>query len=405
MLSAATPDIGMTPSDGERRLRVLVLHSRYASGAASGENRVVEDEVALLRGGGHQVELYSPEPRTESIRARADVALGAVWNRRAADAVAELVRSWSPDIIHAHNLFPALSPAVLRQDVPTVVTLHNYRMLCLPADFLRDGVTCEDCLGKAPWRGVMHRCYRGSALGSSALAASLMVHRRAGSFGRVATFLAVSDFVREKHIQAGWPAERITVHPNFAATQLPRTGPGEYFVYVGRLSPEKGLDRLVTSWDVAARLVIVGDGEEREKLTRLASGDVEFRGVVPPSAVPAILRQARALVLPSICYEGAPRTVVEAFAVGVPVIASATGSLPDTVGTAAGITVAPGDGAGWRTAAERLLDDGTSVRLGHAALATWRKRFSPDRALRGLEEAYRSAITMTHTATKGGSRT
>src|SRR4051794_7748813 len=120
MLSAAAPDVGITPFAGERPLRVLVLHSRYASGAASGENRVVEDEVALLRNGGHEVELYAPEPRTESVRARAGVALGAVWNRPATDAVAGLVRGWAPDVIHAHNLFPALSPAVLRLDVPTV---------------------------------------------------------------------------------------------------------------------------------------------------------------------------------------------------------------------------------------------------------------------------------------------
>src|SRR4051794_1113216 len=295
MLSAAAAEPTMRLPAGELSLRVLVLHSRYATGSSSGENRVVDDEVALLRAAGHQVEVYSPEPRTDTVRARAGVALGAVWSRRSSEAVAALVRDWAPDVVHAHNLFPALSPAVLRVEAPTVMTLHNYRMLCLPAVLLRDGVLCEDCLGKVPWRGVIHRCYRGSAFGSSALATSLGVHRRAGSFTRVATFLAVSDFVRAKHIQAGWHADRITVQPNFAAAAPRRNGPGSYFVYVGRLSPEKGLDGLLPHWgEVPANLVIVGDGEERERLSALATGNVEFRGAIDPSHVPEVLGNARA---------------------------------------------------------------------------------------------------------------
>jgi glycosyltransferase involved in cell wall biosynthesis len=293
---------------------------------------------------------------------------------------------------------------VLRLDVPTVVTLHNYRMLCLPAAFLRDGRICEDCLGKAPWRGVVHRCYRGSATGSAALAVSLTLHRAARSFDAVDRYLAVSDFVREKHIEAGWDPDRIEVKPNFAPRMPRRDLPGEYFLYLGRLSPEKGLDRLVPLWkEIPARLVIVGDGDERARLESSATGDVEFAGEVPPARVPELLARARALVLPSVCYEGAPRTVIEAFAAGVPVVANARGNLPRMVPRDAGVLVDPADPRGWIAAAHELLDDATSLRLGDGAHREWQNRYSPEIAELRLWEAYTGAIGSRNLASGGGS--
>ena len=193
-----------------------MIHSRYATGTSSGENRVVDDEAALLRDHGHDVLLWAPAAVDAGSKARVGLALRAAWSRRAAAHVRQMAAEFGPDVIHAHNLFPMLSPAVLRTaSAPVVVTLHNYRLLCLPATFLRDGRTCEDCLGRTPWRGVVHRCYRASTPGSAALAASLTVHRSIGTFDRVAAFLAVSDFVRAKYIEAGFSAGRIRVKPNF----------------------------------------------------------------------------------------------------------------------------------------------------------------------------------------------
>jgi glycosyltransferase involved in cell wall biosynthesis len=392
MLFAADADAASIGRVGDRALRVLVLHSRYATGSSSGENRVVEDEVALLRSAGHEVELLSPEPDAGTTAGRVAVAASALWSRRAVAAVRAAQADFHPDVLHVHNLFPMLSPAVLRLGAPTVVTLHNYRMLCLPAVFLREGKVCEDCLGKMPWRGIVHRCYRDSFLGSATLAASLALHRGARTFDRPVKFLAVSDFVRDKYIEAGWDPGRIGVQPNFVQSTRARVGPGSHFVFVGRLSPEKGLHRLLPLWGrVDAKLIVVGDGGERSRLERVATGDVEFWGTVDPSKVPGVLSDARALVLPSICYEGAPRTVVEAFACGVPVIANAMGALPSIVTAAAGIIVDPSEPDGWVHAAARLLDDDESIRLGAGALAEWERRFSPDRALRGLETAYQTA--------------
>jgi glycosyltransferase involved in cell wall biosynthesis len=372
-------------------MRILVLHSRYATGPSSGENRVVDDEVELLRSGGHDVCLWSPMADGSSAASRAGMAASAVWSRRAVAEVRRLARELEPDVVHVHNLFPLLSPAVLRADLaPIVVTLHNYRLLCLPAVFLRDGRACEECLGKLPWRGVVHRCYRGSAVGSAALATSLGLHRAAGSFRRVGMFLAVSEFVREKHLEAGFDPDRIRVKPNFTGPMPRRQGPGRDFLFVGRLSEEKGLDRLMAVWrDMTARLVVVGDGPERERLEAMAPAGVEFRGAVPSDQVPGFLSQARALVLPSICYEGAPRTVVEAYAAGVPVVANRHGALPSVVADGeTGLLVQPGDAAGWRGALEALLVDETSERLGAAAYSAWRTGYSPEQGLADLEAAY-----------------
>lgn len=372
-------------------MRILVLHSRYATGPSSGENRVVDDEVELLRSGGHDVHLWSPMPDDSSTASRAGMAASAVWSRGAVAEVRRLARELEPDVVHVHNLFPLLSPAVLRAGVaPTVVTLHNYRLLCLPAVFLRDGKACEDCLGKLPWRGVAHRCYRGSAAGSAALAASLGVHRAAGSFRRVGMFLAVSEFVREKHLEAGFDPDRIRVKPNFTTPLPRREGPGRDFLFLGRLSEEKGLDRLVGMWrDVPARLVVVGDGPERARLEAMAPDTVEFRGAVRSDEVPAFLAGARALVLPSICYEGAPRTVVEAYAAGVPVVANRWGALPSVVSDGeTGLLAQPGDPGAWRAALESLLVDEISERLGAGAFSAWRTGYSPEQGLADLEAAY-----------------
>jgi glycosyltransferase involved in cell wall biosynthesis len=306
-----------------------------------------------------------------------------------------LVKDHSPEVIHVHNIFPLLSPAILRTEAaPVVVTLHNYRLLCLPASFLRDGRTCEDCLGRVPWRGVVHRCYRDSVAGSASLAASMALHRGIGSFDNVRAFLAVSGFVRDKHLQAGFDPARIVVKPNFVPATEQRIGPGGDFLFLGRLSAEKGLEQLMRIWhDVPARLVVVGDGPERKVVERAAPSTVEFRGSVDPEVVPDLLRAARALVLPSICYEGAPRTVIEAFAAGVPVVGSRLGAIPELVEDGVtGTLAAPGDARGWSVALERLLDDRESIRMGNAARDVWLERFSPGRAAADLERVYTRAV-------------
>ncbi len=377
-------------------MRILVLHSRYLS-AASGENRVVADEVQLLRDAGHEVRLWAQSPQQLGGLGLIQAGVRAVWSSRAFDEVADAVRNERIDVVHCHNLFPEMSPAVLRAAASTgaavVVTLHNYRLLCLPGNLLRDGEACEDCLGRVPWRGVVHRCYRGSAAGSGALAASLTLHRWSGTFDDVSLFLTVSQFLRDKHITGGWPAERLHVKPNFTWAAPRREGPGSYFLFLGRLSPEKGADTIVSAWRPEyGRLVIAGDGGEAQALQSAAPSSVEFIGPVPPSDVQVVIRGARALLAPSIWYEGMPRSILESYAAGVPVVASRIGGLPEIVEEGVtGLLVPPRDGVRWTQAVQRLLDDTESERLGEGAYRLWRTRFTPEAALADLLKAYQKA--------------
>jgi glycosyltransferase involved in cell wall biosynthesis len=199
-------------------------------------------------------------------------------------------------------------------------------------------------------------------------------------------------------------AARIRVKPNFVAPMPRREGPGGAFLYLGRLSAEKGLDRLVARWrEMPGRLVVVGDGPDRARLEAAAPETVEFRGAVAPDQVGGYLAQARALVLPSICYEGAPRTVVEAYAAGVPVVANRHGALPGVVGEdVTGLLVDPASPNGWRDALARLGDDGVSLRLGEGAFANWRSRYSPQQGLADLEAAYTAVTAGSGAATVDG---
>jgi glycosyltransferase involved in cell wall biosynthesis len=372
------------------RSSVLIVHSQYLSGVASGENRVVEDEYRLLTEGGHDVDAWTP--RYEE-RGAVRTGLGAVWSKRARAEIGRRVSKRPVDVIHAHNLFPMLSPAVLRLDLPTVMTLHNFRLACLPATFLRDGRICEDCLGRVPWRGVRHSCYRVSRAASLALATSLTLHRAIRSFDRVDRFIALSEFQRAKLIAAGLDGERICVRPNFAWPAPRREGPGECFLTLGRLSPEKGLDTIVSSWSSRVPLVVVGEGPEQARLEAMARPGVEFRGAVESEAVPGLLGRARALLYPSRCYEGSPRAVIEALASGVPVIASDIGGLPEHVEDGvSGLLVRADDEKAWAGAIERLEDDAESERLGQGAYEAWRTRFNPEIGLASLEAIYRKAI-------------
>jgi glycosyltransferase involved in cell wall biosynthesis len=210
----------------------------------------------------------------------------------------------------------------------------------------------------------------------------------------VSLFLAVSPFVRDKHIEAGLRADRIRVKSNFTWSVPRREGTGRNFLYLGRLSPEKGVRTLVRAWDdVGAELVVVGDGPDADQLRTEAPPSVRFVGPLPGEDVVDLIREARAVLVPSVWYEAQPRVILEAYAAGVPVVASRIGGLPDLIiEEESGLLVTPGDGTAWAQAANRLLDDEAAIRLGEGAHRMWQERFSPECGLAALEEAYREAV-------------
>ncbi|HVE92179.1 MAG TPA: glycosyltransferase family 4 protein [Actinomycetota bacterium] len=374
-------------------MRILVLHSTYSSGPMSGENRIVADEAQLLRAAGHSVTVWDPVARAQGAAAAAAAGARAVWSIDAVRRVRALIDAHHPDVVHCHNLFPELSPAVLRtaDESPWLMNLQNFRLHCLPATFLRAGRPCEACLGKVPWRGVVYRCYRGSALASAALATSLTVHRTLRSFDRISMFLPASTFMAGKFIQAGMEAGRLRVKSNFCWPAERRRGPGDYFLFLGRVTHEKGLDTLLKAWRPSfGRLVVAGDGPQMPELQR--PDHVSFLGQVPPGRVADLISGARALCVPSRWYEGAPRVITEAYAAGVPVIGSRIGSIPEFIdGGVTGSLVDTDEVEQWTQALAELNRDETSMRLGEGALSAWSTRFSPEAGLADLEDCYRQA--------------
>jgi glycosyltransferase involved in cell wall biosynthesis len=299
-----------------------------------------------------------------------------------------------------------LSPAAIEaaaEGATVVGTLHNYRMMCLPGTLLRDGSICEVCVGRVPWRGVAYRCYRGSVSAGAALATSITLHRALKTFDSVTLYLAISEFVRVKHIEAGFAPDRIAVKPHFAWKAIRRQGPGRYFLYIGRIASEKGIDGIARAWaDAPAELLVAGDGPQLRRLRSEAPANVRFLGTLPPADIQRLLCDARALLVPSVCYEGAGKVVLEAYAAGVPVLASRIGALPEAVEDGkSGLLLPESDSTSWLAAAHSLMDDAEAERMGEEAWRLWDRLYRPELASRNLLEAYQVAL---RSGSQAGSR-
>jgi glycosyltransferase involved in cell wall biosynthesis len=379
-------------------VHVLVVHNRYRSSLPSGENRVVDDEVDLLRAGGVRVStlLRSSDDLVGASRLRrAPYALGPAFG---IDAVREMRRRIEvdrPDVVHIHNVFPMISPAVIRvarrAGVPVVQSVHNYRHSCIRSTLHRDGAICEDCVGRrAPWPGVLHGCYRGSRLESTAMAIGLASHRE--TWKLVDRFLVVSEFVGRYLQTLGVDADRIAVKANAVADPGPQPAPGDSFLFAGRLDAEKGVQLLLDAWRLRAsrsgRLVIAGDGDLRHLVDAAAASDatVSAPGAVDAPTVRRLLRESRAVVVPSTWYEGSPRIITEAWAHGRPVLATAVGALPSIVGDDVGWTAKPDP----RSLAARLaaIDQRSAELKGAAARRAYLHQSTPEAVFDSLMATY-----------------
>ena len=382
---------------GHEPRRVLVAHNSYHH--AGGEDAVVASEIDLLLRRGHEVVELRRNNAVIAGTSGAGLAVDSMWSRHAHAETRRLIDRHRPDVVHIHNTLPLLSPAIhwaaSDAGVAVVQTLHNFRLVCPQAMFLRRGKVCEECLGRSPMPAVVHACYRGSRTQSGVVASMLVLHRAIGTWqNKVDRFIALSRFSRDKFIESGLPEDRIAVKPNFveAGTALERHR--RRFLFVGRLSEEKGISILADACVRAPHLAVrvIGSGPEVRHVHGVAG--VCLMGSLDQASVRSEMERATALILPNLSYENFPRTVVEAFAAGLPVIASRLGSLPELVEEGAtGLLFRAGDAADlaramtWAEAhPERMAQMGRNARDCYESL------YTPEINYGQLMTIYESAI-------------
>jgi glycosyltransferase involved in cell wall biosynthesis len=317
-------------------MNILMLHNRYL--VPGGEDQSAAAEANMLQQQGCFVELLEEDNRRVEQLGKAKTAVRTIWSSESFHRIHNKLRTGKFDVLHVQNFFPLWSPSIYyaaaKCNIPVVQTLRNYRLMCVNAVFFRDSHVCEDCLGKRfAWPGILHACYRDSRAGSAVVASMNGIHHLAGTWRtKIHVYVALTEFARNKYIAGGLPAEKIVVKPNFVyPSPQPGVGQGRYALFVGRLSPEKGIATLLKAWQAAANVLplkIVGDGPSSDIVEVAARENpaIEYLGRRSSDEVAQLMGRAEFLVFPTECYEGMPRTVIESFAVGTPVIASNIGS-------------------------------------------------------------------------------
>lgn len=384
-------------------MKILMIHDRYL--IRGGEDESTDVEISMLRQHGNTVDFLEMDNRIIAGQSLLRTGVETIWSSRAYRAVRERISSSQCDLVHVQNFFPLFSPSIHHaakaEGKPVVQALRNYRLFCLNVVFLRDHRICEDCMGKIlPWPGVIHRCYRGSLAGSTSVASMLVIHRALNTWkSKVDVFVALTEFARRKYVQGGLAEDHIMVKPNFTLSD-PGLGyhQGNFVLFAGRLSPEKGLGLISRAWEELkdVPLKIVGDGPMLAELVELSrrNPNIELHGRLDHSTVLELMKDARLLIFPSEWYEGFPRVIVEAFACGLPVLTTNLGSMSEiVVENISGLHMHKADSFelarkvrwGWE-------HQGQLAEMGRNARREYLEKYTSDRNYQVLMNIYQAAV-------------
>jgi len=330
----------------EVNIKVLLVHNKYQ--ISGGEDKVVEEEIRLLQKNSIVVTNYfttNEKINVNGLLNKFKTGINTIWSKKEYENIKRKIVKDKPDVIHFHNTFPLLSPSVYYAShelgIPVVQTLHNYRIACPGAMFLRDGEICEKCISGSLINSIKYGCYRDSPLQTMPLSAMLYTHRFLDTWNKkVDKFIALTNFAKTKFEEIGISSEKIAVKPNFIQKShfVNPSSKENHVVFVGRISKEKGLHLLLEAWkkigsQIDAKLDIIGDGPLREEYESKFSNidNIKFHGKLDGENVLKYMSKAKYIVVPSVWYEGFPMTIVEAFSVNTPVITSNIGSLKEVV--------------------------------------------------------------------------
>ena len=324
-------------------MKILIIHNRYKQ--FGGEDVAVELESSILVKKGHEVKtLYFDNSSIDGYVSKIGSAFRSIYNFSSARKVSKIILQFKPDIIHVHNLFFVASPSVIytafKYKIPVILTLHNYRLICANALLLRNNEVCELCTQKKiPLSGIRYKCYNNSFTASALVTSITGIHKLLNTWrNKIHTYIALTEFSRSKllHSSLHIPANKMITKPNF----IPDPGEGNmqrenFFLFAGRIVKEKGVHILAKAFaDMPEnKIIIIGDGPERRSLQEEFKPypNIYFTGQMEKKELAEYMKRCKALICPSIWYEGAPLTILEAFATGTPVIASRLGSMIESI--------------------------------------------------------------------------
>jgi glycosyltransferase involved in cell wall biosynthesis len=314
-------------------MRILQIHNKYLQ--KGGEDSVLENERKLLSDYGHEVEqLFFDNSSIQGIE-KLKLLYKIVFNHNSAQVLKEKIKTFKPDIIHVHNFFYVASPAIFyeakKQNIPIVLTLHNFRLICSGSLLLREGNVCELCVKKTfPLSGIQHKCFQNSLIKTAQLTLTTSLHKIWGTWkNKVDTYITLTHFIKDKFVHSSLDLnpDKLQVKPNFVE-DLGFQGYDHrqnFFLFVGRLSKEKGIDVLLKATEKHNfSLEIIGGGEMQGLVEEYAQNNpnIVYHGFQQKDFIIEKMKSAKALIFPSVWYEGMPMTILESLSTGTPILIS-----------------------------------------------------------------------------------
>lgn len=322
-------------------MKILLIHNFYKFFA--GEDSIALREKDLLEKHGDEVFFYTrdnKETDSYNLIQKINFFCETIYSRRTEENIKNIIRDFKPDVAYTHNIFPLISPSVYhtlhKEQIPCVQNVQDYRWLCPNGVFFINNRVCERCKNGAYWNAVRFKCFRNSFLLSGLYATTISINRYRGVFKKVDAFLCTTEFNKKKLMEAGIEERRLFIKPNYLdiSSIEPSYGNGDYVIFLGRLSPEKGLWTLIYAFERLKdlKLSIVGTGPLEESLKKYiyekGIKNVSVEGFKQGSEKDNLLKNALFMVFPSEWYEHFPIVLLEAFAFGKPVVASDIGNMP-----------------------------------------------------------------------------
>lgn len=387
-------------------MHILSVHNAYQIRGGEDESR--EAEERLLKEHGHTVNVYEEHNNRVAQMHKLQVAMRTVWSMESYQKIKAQLQEQKADLVHVQNFFPLISPAAhyaaTSEGIPVIQSLRNYRLLCPNGFFFREGQVCELCINKPiPVPALQHRCYRGDRAATGVLTTMLIAHRLLQTWKRKVTlFVTLSEFARQKYIEGGFPANKVVVKPNFVHPD-PKAGDGsgDYALYVGRLSPEKGVATLLGAWmkhQPHLPLKLVGEGLLSPQVQQAAdqSANISWLGRQPIEQVYELMGNAKVVIFPTAGYETFGRVIVEAFAKGTPVIATNIGSGAELVTPyKTGLLFQPGNPQDLIDKVDWILSHPIQVaEMRQAARSEYEEYYTAERNYQRLQEIYSLALSL-----------